>query len=173
MMGSLSRVRKERTTRRSLLAVVSLFSGVCCIHAAGCLPFCDVSGILLVRGYVVDADTAEPLPDVAVGGRTFTGDVETDFSPALTVFGDANNRAPDADGMFEVFFATSLMPCQEPPPEFPRPDQVEIIVVRDGCEQTFPIEINEETARDVVDPEFPYADVIELTEPILVPACQE
>ncbi len=56
-----------------------------------------------------------------------------------------------------------------PPYEFPRPDRVEIIVVRDGCEQAFLIDINEDT---VVDMDFP-DDVIELKDPILVPPCEE
>ena len=59
------------------------------------------------------------------------------------------------------------MGCPSAP--FPRPDQVEIIVVRDGCESSFLIDINEET---VVDLDFP-DDVIELKDPILVPPCEE
>ena len=164
MLGTIYSLGSIARARRICLGLLwaSLLS-----QTVGCI-FGDVSGTLLVRGCVIDMDTLEPLPEVAVGGRTFTGEVEIDFSPALTVFGDRNNRAPDADGTFEVFFATDLGPYREPP-EFPRPDQVEIIVVRDGCEQTFPIEINEDT---VVDMDFP-DDVIELKEPILVPGCEE
>ena len=54
-----------------------------------------------------------------------------------------------------------------PPPILDRPDQVKVIVVRDGCEQTFVIDINEDT---VVDLDFPDR-VIELKEPILVSDC--
>jgi len=52
-------------------------------------------------------------------------------------------------------------------PEIPRPDQVEVIVVRDGCEQRFLIDINADT---VVDLSFS-DDVIELKDQILVPPC--
>ena len=71
---------------------------------------------------------------------------------------------------FEAEFWTGIIPCSELAP-FPRPDQVEISVVRDECTQTFVIDINDETA--VVDEEDPYNVVLELKDPILVPPCQE
>ncbi|MCH7885335.1 MAG: hypothetical protein IIC01_08805 [Planctomycetes bacterium] len=56
-----------------------------------------------------------------------------------------------------------------PPPVLARPDQIEVTVVRDGCESSFLIDVNEDT---IVDLDFP-DDVIELTDPILVPPCEE
>jgi len=50
-----------------------------------------------------------------------------------------------------------------------RPDQVEIIVVRDDCEQIFRIDL---TADTVVDLDFPN-DVIELRDPIIVEPCED
>ena len=72
--------------------------------------------------------------------------------------------------MFELCFSTSLVRCQEPLPEFPRPDRVEIIVVRDGCEQTFLVEIDEDDTVVEVDS---LNERIELRDPIVVPACEE
>ena len=60
-----------------------------------------------------------------------------------------------------------LVSCKPPVEEFPRPDRVEVIVVREDCEFSFLIDINEDTVVDMTFPE----DVIELKDPILVPAC--
>ena len=76
---------------------------------------------------------------------------------------------PEEDGTFQVWFTRRPHSCGDVVTEFPRPDQVEIIVVRDGCEQTFLIEINEDT---VVNLDFP-DDVLELKDPILVGPCVE
>ncbi len=136
--------------------------------ANGCV-FGDCQGVtVLVRGWLADRVTGEPLANVAVGGRSFTNGEVTDVIPALTIFGDSNGPPPDENGMFELPFRKTLVSCTVAS-SFPPPDQVEIIVVRDGCEQTFLIEINEDT---VVDMDFP-DDVIELKDPILVPPCDE
>jgi len=64
---------------------------------------------------------------------------------------------------------------------FPTPTRIEVIVVRDGCEQTFSIDINDDTVvsipsdeidPEIVDPNF-QNDAVELREPILVPPCPE
>ena len=145
------------------------------LQVAGCVPWpCPYqSAVLFVRGTLIEGETEQALSDAAVGGRTFTGDEETHWTPAMTSFGDPNGPPSAEDGSFQVEFRKFVTSCEPLVIEFPRPDQVEIIVVRDGCEQTFLIDINEDTALDVVDPDFPRDDVIELKDPILVPPCQE
>ena len=142
-------------------------------------PFGQLHGdcwdTLLVQGHVLDLDAMRPLVQSAVGGRTFTDGEETDSRSALISGGTPRFPAPSADGSFQVEFITPFMPCTTPPVlEFPVPDQVEIIVVRDDCEQTFLIDINEGTAvfTDDADGAIPH-DVLELRDPILVPACDE
>ena len=135
----------------------------------GCLP-CPLTGVrLFLRGKVLDAETLRGATDAAVGGRTFTEGEETDRVSPLIYDGSATFPPPEEDGTFQVEFNLNSPSCGPPILEFPRPDQVEVIVVRDGCEQTFIIEINEDT---VVDMDFP-DDVIELKDPILVGPCEE
>jgi len=133
-----------------------------------------VAGRLIVRGQLFDAETEQPVAGAAIGGRTFTDGEETDYSAPVIFDGTPQGPVSAEDGTFREEFSTGLVGgCGEPPPEFPRPDQVEIIVVRDGCQQSVFIDINEDTALDVVDPDFPGYDVIELIDPILVPPCEE
>ena len=139
------------------------------MHGVGCRPFCDVAAVLFVRGRVLDTETLEGLSNASVGGRAFTNGEETDYVAPFIFDGSPTFPPPAEDGTFGVEFSTPLMPCQDPPPEFPRPDQVEVIVVRDGCEQQFMIDISDDT---VVDMDFP-DDVIELKDPILVPPCED
>ena len=131
-----------------------------CIHGH-CVSF------LFVRGTLLDRNEGTGLSGAPVGGRAFADGEELDFSSPTTRSGDSNEPPSGEDGGFLLEFSTPLMGC--PPTPFPRPDQVEIIVVRDGCESSFLIDINEET---VVDLDFP-DDVIELKDPILVPPCEE
>jgi len=53
--------------------------------------------------------------------------------------------------------------------QYPPPDQIVVMVEREACEQEFTIDLNENT---VVDLDFP-AGVIELTDPILLPPCDQ
>jgi hypothetical protein len=122
-----------------------------------------------LRGKLIDAETGEPVAGAALGGRSFTQGEETDFRGVLTTFGDPRLPSSTEEGDFLMEFGGFLVPCGPPPPQFVRPDRIELIVVRDGCEQTFMIEINEDT---VVDPSF-QDDVTELIEPILVDPCEE
>ena len=132
----------------------------------GCV-FADCGDMLTLRGQLLDEETLTPVTDVYLGGRSFTSDEETCAITPFTRWGDPRVPPPQEDGVFEVQFSIGLVPC-DPPPQFPRPDQVEVIVVRGECEFSFLIEINEDT---VVDMDFP-DDVIELKDPILVPACE-
>ena len=149
--------------------VPSTVCGVFLVQLAGCYACAHGSAVLYVRGQLLDAETLQGISDAALGGRAFTNGEETDWVPALIFDGSPNLPPPEADGTFQVEFTRSPHSCMDVVTEFPRPDQVEIIVVRDGCEQTFLIEINEDS---VVDMSFP-DDVLELKEPILVEACAE
>ena len=131
----------------------------------GCLG--DCGDRVIVEGQLVDETSLAPVANAPVGGRSFTAGDETDYNPAFTSFGDLNGPPSGEDGVFRVGFSTGIVPC-DPPPEFPRPDQVEVIVVRGECVFIFAIDINEET---VVDMAFP-DDVIKLRDAILVPACE-
>jgi len=119
----------------------------------------------------VDAESGAFVAGAILGGRSFTGGVETDNVPPLIFDGTPNGPPSQTDGSFILEFGTSIVPCS-PPPSFPRPDQLEIIVLRDGCEERFMIEINEDTAQ-FLNGEFPGDEVLELTDPILVPPCDQ
>lgn len=145
---------------------------ICTIGIGSLLLFCSGTCIssdclvgLFVRGRVIDADTMAPVPGALIGGRSFTNNEVTDHFPP-TYNGSPYFPPTSADGLFQFDFS-DLAPCQGY--SFPRPDEIEIIVVRDGCEQGFTIAINADT---VVDVNFPN-DTLELKEPILVPACPE
>ena len=140
-----------------------LLGGGCCV---------DVWYGYRVHGVVVDADTLEPLTSADLGGRILKDGEELSLfsgSPGLV-----NVPAPDENGGFVLRFverhagACNIGGIIYERPELTRPDQVEVIVVHDGCEQSFIIELNEDT---VVDWAFPDDD-IELKDPILVPACE-
>jgi hypothetical protein len=118
----------------------------------------------------VDAESGAAVAGAILGGRSFTEGAETDQVPPLIFNGTPNLPLSEADGSFVLSFGTSIVPCN-PAPNFPRPDQLEIIILRDGCEQRLVIEINDDTGR-FIDGEFSdYA--LELTDPILVPPCEQ
>jgi len=162
--------RKSYRLYRCLLLVL-----FCCGAAtiAGCgyfgLLLGDCARMLNVRGRVIDDSTRTPLFGVVVGGRTFTIDKETDRIPPTTGNGNPNGPPTDEGGNFQLDFSNSLGPCAQNLEPFPPPDRVEITVIRDGCETTFAIDMDEDT---VVDVSFP-DDTLELKDPILVPECGE
>ena len=114
----------------------------------------------------MDESSGAPIAGAFLGGTAFTGGVETDSYPPVIFDGGPNGPPSDAQGRFRIEFGIILGGCN-PPPVFPMPDQVEIVVVRDGCEQRFMIDINEETVVDLSAPD----DILQLREPIRVPAC--
>ncbi len=138
-----------------VIALVSLLG-------AGCRGDC-AGDRLPVRGRLVDAESGGAVTGAIVGGRSFTDGAETAIVPL-----DA--PVSDADGSFVLSFGMTIVPCR-PPPLFPRPDQLEIVILRDGCEQTVTIEINEDSAQ-FVDGEFSINELV-LTDPILVPPCNQ
>ena len=113
---------------------LSVLAGACLLQVNACI-FGDCRGPhVAVRGRVVSADARETVSDVLVGGRSFTNGEETDFISPLTVWGTPNSPSANEDGSFELAFGEVLAPCRGTEP-FPVPDQVEIVVVRDICEQ--------------------------------------
>jgi len=107
-----------------------------------------------------------PIRDAVLGGRTFTNDNETAGIAPLTGTGSPNGPSPTADGAFNLRFRQSLGPC--PPAAFPAPDRVEIIVLRDACELSVFVDIDEST---VVNPAFP-GNTLEFIQPITIPPCE-
>ena len=154
-----------------VIAMLSLPGIQCC--PPGSQPFGEQIDFLKFRGAVVDADTLERLEGASVGGISFTESRQTAEVSLLRLDGSANVPLTLQDGVFDMQFEVRIPLCEValglplPPPILDRPDQVKVIVVRDGCEQTFLIDINEDT---VVDLDFPDR-VIELKEPILVSDC--
>jgi hypothetical protein len=140
----------------------------------GCTAYCDrESSDVIVRGKVVDAETLEGLTRANVDVRTVTNGEETGSRNVRIRLEDGAPPAAEA-GSFDAEIGyrqgrVEICPWAPPPPipEFPRPDRLEVIVLRSYCRFEFVIGINEDT---VVDMTFP-DDVIELRDPILVPAC--
>lgn len=134
------------------------------IHISGCST-ADCFNALVINGKVLDDATMQPLAGIPFGGRTITDSSTTiSIEPSVGII-------TAEDGGFELPFVNAFVPCH-PSSDFPRPVQLEIIILRDGCEQRLMIEINEATAQ-FVDGEFPGEEVLELTEPILVPPCEQ
>jgi hypothetical protein len=143
------------------IRIAFLIFAISPVRLSGCIHGHCVS-LLILRGKVLDEVTMQPITNAVVGGRTLTGVSQTAaYEPLEAVV--------DTDGNFGLEFVHgSLGVC--PPPEFPRPDQVQITIVRNGCQQTITIEINQDTARFI---EGGLEDVLELTQPILLPPCEE
>ena len=150
----------RRGTAGALASLLALIS-------SACYPCGTAVDTLFVRARLVDAETQLEVQEVSVGGRIFTGGEETEYAPILF--------APDAFGMVDLEFVllsgfcTYLGEQYPPPEELPTPDRLEIIIIRNDCQQTFSIDISEDT---VVDMAFP-DDVLELKDPILVEPCEE
>ena len=164
---------RERLSRRFVVAYWALLipltqTGACGVLSVFSLLRGDCCPTLVVRGILLDADTDVAVTDAAVSGSTFTEGQVTDSVNPLTSKGIPSFPPPGEDGSFELLFATgSLTPC--PPPEFPHPDQVEVVVLGGGCEQRFMIDINEETVIDIGFPD----GALEFKDPIRVPGCEE
>lgn len=161
--------------RVCFLTMLLVSMGTLALHVPGCVCG-DAWYGFSVHGRFLSSDTQEPLTDVLYGGRLLVGGEEIDSTPAIIMGGSANYPPPAEDGSFALGFVEAhvgqcglffLLDLSRP--ELTRPDEVEVIIVRDACEQTIRIEITEET---VVDFDFP-GDVIELSDPVLVPPCDQ
>jgi hypothetical protein len=150
----------------SLVSLAALFS----MSSWGCIglfPFGDCltvpaseGSVLFLHGDATYDQTVEVVDGASVRAMLLTdGEVTTRERASLPIA---------EDGTFEVpLSAKHDGPLCASPPDLPAPDQLEVIVTIRGCEQSFLIDINEDT---VVDLDFPDR-VIELKDPILVPAC--
>jgi hypothetical protein len=123
---------------------------------------------LSIVGQLVDAGTLQPIEGAALGARSISDGATISETPPSFRLDGVPRTSSDVEGSFSIFLTEGLLSTC-PPPDFTRPDQVEIIVLRDGCEQRFMIEVNQDT---VVDLSFPNR-TLELREPILVPPCEE
>ena len=158
-------VRCRVVVRGGMSAVVGVLV-VCLSQVVGCGDYWPT---LRVSGKLLDAETLEGATDAALGGRTFTDGEETEFVVPFIYDGSRNLPGPEEDGTFVVGFSSGPVPSSySAHAEFPRPDRIEIIVVRGDCQYTFSIDINEDT---VVDMTFP-DDTLELKDPIIVPPCE-
>jgi hypothetical protein len=121
---------------------------------------------------LLDSESQEPIANATITAFTFTlGEVTGDGVTTI----ENQPSTENAGTVMITLRSEKLGGCGFPPfirdhlPEYPDPDQVEIIVLRDGCEQRFMIEVNQDT---VVDLSFPNR-MLELKDPILVPPCEE
>jgi len=165
------------TRNRKLLSGLAL-TGVLALALGvhGCVPCAAFKRSLYLESQLLDEETGDAISDAAVGGFLYTGGEATSYRDPLGATGEGDMLPPDEDGRFRLrFFAPEFSEvCGTGPfapagydPPFPTPDRLELIVVRNGCEQRFTIDLNKDT---VVDMTFP-DNVLELKDAILVPAC--
>lgn len=166
-------MNKARRSRLSALALCGAVSGLCLWMTSCFLPdgaFCSTA--LTIRGEVRDVQTGEPIADAPIGGRTITNGLITAGGPAVDYNGEPIMAFTEADGTFALKFFKTFYDADIPEPcEFTRPDRVQIIIVRNGCEQRLMIAIGEDTAQ-LFDREYPN-DTLQFNDPILVPPCDE
>jgi hypothetical protein len=102
-----------------------------------------------VRGTLVDAVSDKPLAGVTYAGQLFCG--------GDRILPEASGFPPSgADGSFAMDLGGLLggicspFPVANPMIRCTRPDQIEVIVIRDNCEQRILIDITEETVEEDV-----------------------
>ncbi len=139
---------------------------LCGVHGC-CL---DAVSQVAVTGSVLDADSSAPISGAVIGGRyLLNGEVLAEIPTFLE--GQAGFQSAE-DGTF-VFEASRWQPvcpwpntiAREPP--LPIPDQIELFVVHDDCEQSFLIDVEAET---IIAPDTPLR-ILELRDPIMVEPC--
>lgn len=160
------RLAPRRSSRYGLLCGESL----CALFFAACTaPGHDCGGSIRVLGTIADSETGVPIANAPVGVALFLqGETILAVEPLNSM--EQPYAPSDENGGFLIFASLGLVPCRLT--GFPRPDQVEIIVVRDDCEQRVMIEISENTAQ-FVEVEFSGKVVLELKNLILVPPCEQ
>ncbi len=152
--------------------VVGMVLVGCLVLIPGCTEGDECAAAFYVFGTLLDADAGTGIVDATVAGQAFTNGERTGFRSGRIPPTSGLLPEPAEDGSFELVFNTfDQFPCPPHGPRpFPRPDQIEVIVVRDGCVQRVVIEVNEDTAFDI-DSGFGNVDIIELKDPILVAPC--
>lgn len=141
-------------------------------YVPGCVPSpCgDKFYLFHIVGEVRDVQTGDPLSDASVGVQLLAnGQV---VARRVAEAGDA--VVTGADGTFDQRVSYSVGNCNltlpgvspTPLPDL-APDEVEVIVNRDGCETVFTFDVNNDNFVDATASE----QVLQLRDPILVPAC--
>lgn len=152
------------------------FLGTTLVAVQGCILVCShPNSDLIARGAVVDVDTLEPVPIVAV--RAVATEQGEEIGSGSTELRFVEDNFVRDDGTFQVVVGGREIGrvCPgpfAPPPEYPpplRPDTIEFVIVREDCEQRVTVPINADT---VVDPSFPDETLV-LKEPLEVPPCEE
>lgn len=120
--------------------------------------------VYVVRGQLLDSETMQGLVGVVYGVRVLNdGELLAGRRPISLNTG--------IQGVFACRAAGALFnPCSPARPELTQPDQVEVIVVRDDCEQRFLIDLDQEAE---ITTEKATRIVIDLKDPILVSPCEE
>lgn len=168
---------------RALTVVVSFGMLRACflIHA-------DCPSALVVEGQVLDVVTGAALTQARLGARTVTAGEQTAIVTPLTSWGSPRVPIPDEQGMFNIELWAAFVAC--PAPDFPDPDQLEMIVAREAlplaldpfpeqrtgedlrivcpCEERFSIEVNDDTAEMQEDIDALGTDRLRLKQPIVV-----
>lgn len=135
--------------------------GVC-----GCLLLsmtsCEYVYMLTIRGVILDAQTNEPIADAPVGATIIIEGQIVGREAAVDENGQPIGVPSDQNGAFALTVTTDM--------KLARPDRVQLIIVRDGCEQRLMIEISENTS---VFSEDSVPSELTLLEPILVALCDQ
>jgi|CXWL01.1.fsa_nt_gi hypothetical protein len=124
---------------------------------------CQYIYFLTIRGVILDAQTNEPIADAPVGATIIIEGQIVGQEPAVDENGLPVGVPSDAIGAFALTVTTDM--------KLARPDRVQLIIVRDGCERRIMVEINEDTAQFVDDEDGPA--MLEFTGAILVPPCEQ
>jgi hypothetical protein len=124
---------------------------------------CEYVYRLTIRGVVADAQTRIAIVDAPIGVITITEGQITGAARAVDDAGEPLGITTDANASF-VLSVDSFS-------RIPNPDRLQIIVVRNGCEQRLMIGINDENSQFYQDESL--GSVLELNEPIFVPPCEE
>lgn len=151
---------------------VSLTVGVLAValEVISCCPSTP-GNLLELRGVFLDATTTLPVVGATFTTRTFTDGEETDFTNSVHRVGAEQS---DEDGNFLTVFSNGPFAC-DPVVEFPFPDEIELVIFRDGCEYEVIIPINDQTM-DIGEAQTHEAEgfpAIVLKEPVVVPPCEE
>ncbi len=178
----LNRKKQELIGRACRLhfGLIAVSAALCCLPVGGCTD-CLVRGpfddYVSVRGTLVDADTMEPLRETIVGVRNFFEGEEVGFGKGNATSFQKSPVVPttDENGLFALAFTSgfrgacgTLNPEPNPAEDLSFPDQVQVTVRRAECAQLIMIDLNEDTVVDITFPD----DLIDLKDPILVPACE-
>lgn len=154
---------------RDATAGLSCAISLLVLFGSGCI-YTDCGAFFSVRMRLVDADSGAAVVGAIVGYQSFANGAEISNVPPYKIDGTPSRPPSNADGSIVIGLSNYFGPC--PVPDFPGEDRLEITIIHDGCEQRFAIEINEDTVQ-FVDGEFPGDKVLEFTDPILVPLCEQ